>query len=132
MVGVEGRSGGKRPGAGRKYKFYPHIKIDYCPYASKDSLLRALDDLYKWILEDRIDTRRAATGAHILEVMAKIQIPSLIEEKIEELGAEAERTRKALADRIAAEVEKARSREPEGTASIGLNSVNYKDKDSEG
>ena len=85
--------------------------IDYCPYASKDSLLRALDDLYRWLLEDRIDTRRAATAAHILEVMAKIQIPSLIEKKIDELGAEAERIRKVIADRIVAQAERARSRE---------------------
>ena len=80
-----------------------------------------------WILEDRIDTRRAATAARILEVMAKIQIPSLIEEKIEELGAEAERTRKALADRIAAHADRARNREPNRTASRESGLVDNKD-----
>jgi hypothetical protein len=103
--GPRRNSGGKRKGAGRKYKFYSPLVIDYCPYASKDTLLRALDDLYRWLLEDRIDTRRAATVAHILEIMAKIQTPSLIEEKIDELGAKAERLGKALADRIVAEAE---------------------------
>jgi hypothetical protein len=73
--GLRPNSGEERPGAGRKYKFYPPIVIDYLPYESKDSLLQDLDDLYEWILCEKIDTRRAATVAHILEVMAKIQIP---------------------------------------------------------
>ena len=123
------RTGGKRKNAGRKHKFYPPIRIFYKPSESKENLLKALDDLYIWVLGDKIDTRRAATGAHVLETTAKIKIPSLIEEKINDLERQAERLRKTLADRVAAEADRARNTETKSTASTGSGTVDSKDKD---
>jgi hypothetical protein len=56
----------------------------------------------------------------------------LIEQKINELEAEAERIRKVIADRIAAQAERARNREPERASYTGSSPVDNKDKDSEG
>jgi hypothetical protein len=121
--------GGKRKGAGRKCKFYPPIKLFYKPSESKENLLRALDDLTTWVLGDKIDTRRAATVAHVLETTAKVTTPSLIEARINELEAEAHRTRKALADRIAREAEHVRSQQSGNTATTGSSAVDSKNKD---
>jgi len=112
-------------------KIYTHINNRFNP-KSQNPNRSSLDDLCKWILEDRIDTRRAATAVHILEVIAKIQIPSLIEQKINELEAEAERIRKVIPDRIAAQAERTRSMGADRTAFTGSSSVDNKDKDSEG
>jgi hypothetical protein len=89
-------SGGKREGTGRKYKFYPAIKINYDPGENRESILKAMLDLYTWLLADEIEARKAATAIHILESIAEIRIPSEWEEDLNELKAEAKRLRDAI------------------------------------
>ena len=129
MVGVKGRSGGKRKGAGRKLKTYKPLYFDYEPAESKENVLRALNDVVKWTAADRIDTRRAGALFHGLDVTAKILMPSIVEEKINELEVEAQRLRKALADRVAVQADQSRSAAVSATASTGSSTVDVKNKD---
>lgn len=94
--GPRENSGGAREGAGRKYKEYPAIEIDYNPDESKETLLRFLREIAKWTLEDKIYYRKAATLIHSAEAMAELRIPSEWEEDLSELKAEAKRLRDAI------------------------------------
>jgi len=77
MAGVKGRSGsgGRRSGSGRLRKIYKPIILDYKPDSPKN-VIRSLIDLYNSLLEDKIERGKAATAAHILEIIAKILISS--------------------------------------------------------
>jgi hypothetical protein len=122
--------GGKRRGAGRKCKVYQPLYFEYEPADSKENVLRALNDVAKWTAADRIDTRRAGALFHGLDVTAKILMPSIVEEKINELEVEAQRLRKALADRVAVQADQSRSAAVSATASTGSSTVDVKNKDS--
>jgi hypothetical protein len=124
--------GGKRKHAGRRCKIYRPLYFEYEPADSKENVLRALNDVVKWTAADRIDTRRAGALFHGLDVCAKILMPSIIEEKINELEVEAERLRKALADRIAVQADQNRSAAVSATASTGSSTVDVKNKNPQG
>lgn len=95
--GPRKNSGGKREGAGRKYKEYPSIVIDYNPDENKETLLRFTREVTKWILEDRLYYRKAATILHAVEIMAELRIPTEIEEDIIELQKQNEEIRELIA-----------------------------------
>ena len=124
--------GGKRKTAGRKCKIYLPLYFEYDASDSKENVLRALNDLWKFTAADRVDTRRSGSMAHILDVMAKILMPSIIEDKINELEVEAQRLRKAVADKIAADADRVRMEQLPNATATGSSTVDSKNTNPQG
>ncbi len=70
---------------------------------SKNGVLQFYRDLINWTVEGRLPERRAGALAHLLDGYVRTLIPTLIEERLDELQKSMAIERKALQDRIALE-----------------------------
>lgn len=104
-------------------------KITYS-IENKKGVLRLYRDAIHWTIEGRLPDRRAGVLAHLLDGYMRALMPTVVEERLDDLEKQAQRTRKVIADRIGMEIPERINEPTASSETCGSRKVDVERKDS--